>query len=479
MLTHQFNPYSACTSILVGKNASADGSTMIGRNEDSRAAWAKKFVVHPHTEFDAPQTFTSTDQDHPFSMTLPKIRAKYTATPEWTAKYGLFEEDGINEYGVAMSATESAYCNARVLAADPYVKDGIGEEAMVTVTLPYIHSAREGVERLGHIIEEHGTYETNGILFSDAEEVWYMETGAGHYWVAQRIPDDAYAVVANQLAIQEIDLSDHDNFMYAKEIRNFVLDNQLASMDNGLNFREVFGTADVSDQHYNTPRVWYGQRYFTPAVEQSPESFNLPFIQRAAGLIHIDQVQHYLASHYEGTPFDPVGSGTEAEKHAYRPISLAKTQESHVLQIREDLPDQTCGIHWLAMGVAAESVYVPFYAGAADTPKAYQVATEKYDPTSAYWIFKLVGVLVDAHYHELHGDLQAAQKELAIQLGHHLITTDREIEDLSGDALTTALTAANEKSAQLALSAMKTLTADLITRSTDMSPLNYQTDLNL
>lgn len=479
MLTHQFNPYSACTSILVGKNASADGSTMIGRNEDSRAAWAKKFINHPHTEFDVPQTFKSQDSDHPFTMTLPKIRAKYTATPEWTAKYGLFEEDGINEYGVAMSATESAYCNARVLAADPYVQDGIGEEAMVTVTLPYIHSAREGVERLGHIIEEHGTYETNGILFSDQEEVWYMETGAGHYWVAQRIPDDAYAVVANQLAIQEIDRADHENFMYAKGIRDFVVDNQLASMDNGLNFREVFGTADLSDQHYNTPRVWYGQKYFTPSVEQDPESFDLPFIQRASGLIHVDQVQHYLASHYEGTPFDPVGSGTEAQKHTYRPISLAKTQESHVLQIRENLPVATSGIHWLAMGVAAESVYVPFYAGATTTPAAYQVATEKYDPTSAYWIFKLVGVLVDAHYHDLHGDLQAVQKELAIQLGHHLITTDRAVADLTGEALTTALTAANEKAAQLALTTMQTLTADLITKSTDMSPLNYATDLNL
>ncbi|MFB9770512.1 C69 family dipeptidase [Lactiplantibacillus modestisalitolerans] len=479
MLTHQFNPYSACTSILVGKNASADGSTMIGRNEDSRAAWAKRFVIHPHQEFEQPQQFESQDADHPFKMTLPKIRAQYSATPEWTSQSGLFEEDGINEYGVAMSATESAYCNTRVLAADPYVQDGIGEEAMVTVTLPYIHSAQEGVERLGHIIEEHGTYETNGILFSDEEEVWYMETGAGHYWVAQRIPDDAYAVVANQLAIQEIDYADHENFMYASGIRDFVLDNQLASMDNGLNFREVFGTADISDQHYNTPRVWYGQKYFTPTLNHGPESFNLPFIQRANRLIHVDEVQHYLASHYEGTPYDPVGHGTPAQKHSYRPISLAKTQESHVLQIRPDLPAATRGIHWLAMGVAAESVYVPFYASATDTPAAYQVATKQYDPTSAYWIFKHAGVLVDAHYHALHGDLQAVQKAVAIQLGHHLITTDKAIAGLTGAALTAALTKANDQAAELALSAFQRLIADLITKSTDFSPLNYDTDLNL
>ncbi|MFC6182021.1 C69 family dipeptidase [Lactiplantibacillus daowaiensis] len=479
MLTHQFNPYSACTSILIGKNATADGSTMIGRNEDSRAAWAKKMVIHPHQEFDDPQTFKSNDVDHPFTMTLPTIRAKYTATPEWTPKYGLFEEDGINEYGVAMSATESAYCNARVLAADPYVQDGIGEEAMVTVTLPYIRSAREGVERLGQIIETKGTYETNGILFSDAEEVWYMETGAGHYWVAQRIPDDAYAVVANQLAIQEIDLADHENYLFAKDIRDFVVDNDLVNSANGFNFRDVFGTQDLSDQHYNTPRVWDGQRYFTPELKQDPESFELPFIQRANRLIHVDEAQHYLASHYEGTPFDPVGSGTDADKHRYRPISLAKTQESHVLQIRPDMPVNLSGIHWLAMGVSAESVYVPFYAGAATTPAAYQVATEKYDPTAAYWIFKLAGVLVDAHYHELHGKLQDVQKNLAIELGHHVITTDAAAKQTSAESLTDLLTKANDKAAHLALQQFQALSADLITTSTDMSPLNYNTDLNL
>jgi len=479
MLTHQFNPYSACTSILIGKNATADGSTMIGRNEDSRSAWAKKFVVHPHQKFDTPQTFKSQDADHPFTMSLPTIRAKYTATPEWTPKYGLFEEDGINEYGVAMSATESAYCNPRVLAADPYVTDGIGEEAMVTVTLPYIHSAREGVQRLGQIIEEHGTYETNGILFSDADEVWYMETGAGHYWVAERIPDDAYAVVANQLAIQEVDLADHDNFLVAAGIRDFIVDHHLAKRANGFNFRETFGTRDLADQHYNTPRVWEGQRYFTPEVSQDPESLTLPFIRRANRLIHIDEAQHYLASHYAGTPFDPVGSGSTADKHRYRPISLAKTQESHVLQIRPDLPAALQGIHWLAMGVAAESVYVPFYASASTTPAAYQVATKTYDPTSAYWIFKQAGILVDAHYHELNPKLEAVQTDLQIALGQHLIATDAKAQKADPSQLTDLLTAANEQAAALTLTKINALIADLITASTDFSPLNYQTDLNL
>ena len=40
------NKLTACTSILIGKDASIDGTIMIGRNEDAKAAWPKHMVVH-------------------------------------------------------------------------------------------------------------------------------------------------------------------------------------------------------------------------------------------------------------------------------------------------------------------------------------------------------------------------------------------------------------------------------------------------
>ena len=71
---------SACTSILVGKKASLDGSVYIGRNEDAKSAWPKHMCVHPRQEFTSEQVFTS--KDNGFSMPLPKVAYKYTATPE-------------------------------------------------------------------------------------------------------------------------------------------------------------------------------------------------------------------------------------------------------------------------------------------------------------------------------------------------------------------------------------------------------------
>lgn len=467
---------SACTSILIGKKASLDGSIMIGRNEDSKASWPKHFVVHPHEDFSEPQQYVS--KDNGFTTALPKTRQRYTATPEWTTKYGLFEEDGINEANVAMSATESAYSNETVLAADPFVADGIQEEAMVTVVLPYVTTAREGVARLGKLLEEHGTTESNGILFADETEAWYMETAAGHQWVAQRIPDDSYAVVANQLAIQTIDFDDPDNFMFTANLEAFVREHQLNPDADGFNFRHIFGTHGESDETYNTPRVWIGQKMFNPEIEQSPIDEELPFIRQASRLLSVNDAEDFLSNHYEGTPYDPTGNDV-ANRHRFRPISLAKTQESHILQLRPQMPHALVGVQWLAMGVAAQSNYVPFYTSITDTPTAYKRGQATYAPTSAYWTYKLASTLWDAHYRHFAKDYQQTRTNLRAKLGALLAASDVAAQKLSTDEQMAYLTTANDKAAKTALTSYQTLTSQLVTGSTDFSPLNFTTDDNL
>ena len=78
----------------------------------------------------------------------------------------------------------------------------------MTITLPYISSAREGVERLGMLLETYGTYEMNGIAFQDENEIWWLETIGGHNWIAKRVPDKEYVVMPNQLGTDSFDLED-------------------------------------------------------------------------------------------------------------------------------------------------------------------------------------------------------------------------------------------------------------------------------
>ncbi|HAH78173.1 MAG TPA: dipeptidase, partial [Ruminococcaceae bacterium] len=163
----------ACTTILVGKKASYDGSTMIARNDDSGSGHftAKKFVtVRPE---ELPAVYKSV-LSH-VEIELPKNPMRFTAVPNAVKGEGVWAASGVNEANVGMTATETITSNPRVLGADPLVRyrpardgqpeipGGIGEEDIVFIVLPYIHSAREGVERLGGLLEKYGTYESNGI----------------------------------------------------------------------------------------------------------------------------------------------------------------------------------------------------------------------------------------------------------------------------------------------------------------------------
>ena len=207
-----------CTTILVGKNASYDGSTMIARNDDSGSGHftPKKFIAMDPAK--QPKVYTS-ELSH-VKIQLPEDPMRYTAVPNALKGEGIWAACGVNEAHVAMTATETITSNPRVLGADPLVVyqektedteeivGGIGEEDIVYIVLPYIRSAREGVKRLGSLLEQYGTYEMNGIAFQDLDEIWWLETIGGHHWIARRVPDDAYVVMPNQLGIDYFDIED-------------------------------------------------------------------------------------------------------------------------------------------------------------------------------------------------------------------------------------------------------------------------------
>ena len=146
-----------CTTILVGRKASADGSTMIARNDDSPSGVfhvKKLIVVEPK---DQPRKYKSV-LTH-VEIDLPDNPMRYTMFPNVDPKEGVWPAAGINSENVAMTATETITTNSRVLGADPMVElqkahgknkeipGGIGEENLVLLVLPYVHSAKEGVLR--------------------------------------------------------------------------------------------------------------------------------------------------------------------------------------------------------------------------------------------------------------------------------------------------------------------------------------------
>ena len=188
--------HMTCTTFLVGKKASLDGTTLIARNEDGgdKPNPQRFVVINPENQ---PKHYRSITTACEFD--LPENPLSYTSTPDADSSYGIWAAAGINSENVAMTATETSTTNSRILGLDPYVETGLGEEDFTTITLPYIQSAREGVERMGQLLEEFGTYESNGMAFSDKDEIWWLETLGGHQWAAIRIPDDAYVILIGMI----------------------------------------------------------------------------------------------------------------------------------------------------------------------------------------------------------------------------------------------------------------------------------------
>lgn len=470
---------SACTSVMVGKKASIDGSTFIARNEDRvKAIEPKRFIVQPAVS-GRDETYIS--PYNKLTVKLPAEGMRYTSTPSGDQTAGPNEEDGFNAANVGESATESVYANDRVLAYDPYVKNGLAEDSMTTLVLPFIHSAREGVEYLGKLVEKYGSAEGNGVQFNDKNEVWYMEIATGHQWVAVRIPDDCYAVAANQIAIEQIDFNDPANYMWAPHIQEFVSDHGLNPDHDQWNFRHIFGTNTKKDHHYNTPRVWFAQRYLNPiaSVDQTPESPNMPFIRKPERKIAVEDIQYILKSHYNETKYDPLGDGSDHDRKVYRAISLSRTAQSHILQMRNNVDEKHAAVQWVELGVPSFCAYVPFFANADDTDASYRELPAKMNLDSAFWLNEALAMVVESHYNEFDEPDEDFQKDLDEWCRRKIAEVDAHAKTLDGKQLTTYLTAQNHEIAKYCNSKAKDLLFELMTQGTELSKLTFKMDPNL
>ena len=315
---------TSCTTILVGKNATYDGSTMMARTEDAPAGRfnpKKHIVVKPENQ---PTRYKSVLSK--FEIDLPDNPMQYTCMPNAIADEGIWGEAGINIKNVAVSETETISSNARVLGADPLVEAGIGEEDICTLTLPYINSAREGVLRLGSILTKYGTYEMNGIGFQDENEVWWLETIGGHHFIAKRVPDDSYVVGPNQQGIKSFDFVDafgeQKDHICSKDLIDFITNNKLdlnfkknedLSKEKNFDVRAALGSHTDFDRVYNTPRAWFMHKYLAPKkykwegpnADFSPESDDLPWSLTPDHKITIEDIKYLMSSYYQGTKFNP------------------------------------------------------------------------------------------------------------------------------------------------------------------------------
>ena len=481
----------ACTTILVGKKASNDGSTMIARNDDGFYDVKKMVVVDPKKQ---PRKYKSVISH--VEVELPDNPMRYTCCPSVDKKHGVWAAAGINEANVGMTATETITSNARVLGADPLVRyekaksrrekdkiGGLGEEDLVVLVLPYIHSAKEGVIRLGKLLEQYGTYESNGIAFNDKNEIWWFESIGGHHWIARRVKDEEYVMMPNQFGLDRFDLDDafgeQKENMCSADLKEFIEKYHLDTNNNGeFNPRLVFGSHDDQDHVYNTPRAWYMARYFNPRTykwdgenaDYTPESDDIPWALVPEHKITVEDVKYILSSYYQGTEYNPYSSNKSDKKGMYRSIGIARTGFMSINQIRSDVPDPIKAIEWICFGPNPFNVVLPVYTNTNKMPKYISDISLDVDSNNFYWVSRLIGALADPNYSTSIQNINRYQNGVAAASRAILNTYDAKMIETNDYSL---IDKANEEICQMVKKeATSTLNKVLLDASTHMK-CNY------
>ena len=389
----------ACSGFIVGKDLTADGSTLFGRTEDYPYApdggrHNKNYVVVPA------KTYKDGDklEDESTGFSYPHLASemKYTAvydSDRGNGSNGDFGAHGFNEAGVSMTATVSATPNDKVLKQDPLVENGLAEAAMVDLALPRAKTAREVIETVAKVLDEKGSAEGNIIVAADKNELWYMEILSGHQYVAIKFPSNKYAVFANTYYLGHVDLNDKENVIASKDVEAVAKKADSYKTDKDGNFMIAKSYGPDKYMERNRSRTYAGIKWMDPQakVNYDDEAFDLlrePTDPNKKYTVHdVIAEQRNRFEHlpeYKADDLVEVGKKIDGNVYKYA-LGNENVIDAHVYQIKPNLPNAFGGVMWLGLAQSRNTPYVPFYGNVEDTYEAFKNRSTKYDGKSWYW----------------------------------------------------------------------------------------------
>jgi len=483
----------ACTSFLVGKKASADGSAFITYNADDYGMYGM-LRYYPAAKHPKGTMRRIVDGD------TNEYRCDIPEAPETYAVIG-----NINEYQLAI--TETTFGGRPELDGKG---QGIDYVSLMTLGLQRAKTAREAIKVMTTLVNEYG-YAGSGESFSiaDPNEVWILEligkgsNKEGAVWVAVRIPDDCIAVHANQSRIHQFDLKDKKNVLYAKDVIKFAREKgYFSGKDEDFSFADAYAPADFSNTRFCEARAWSffnrwveGMDRYLPYADghHIGEAEVMPLYFRPKQKLTLHDVMMSNRDHYEGTPFDvtkDAGAGLynspyrptplvwEHEGVEYfneRPISTQQSGFTVVAQVRDNLPDAVGGVLWYGNDDPNMVAYTPVYCSSTRVPKCY--SGKHGDPVtfsweSAFWVCNWVANMTYPRYSQLFPSVEAKRDELERGYLAHQASFEKEMAALYASqpkAAIERLTAYSSDCAAKMLQQWRALGEYLIVKFNDMT----------
>ena len=419
----------ACTNLIAGKKASADGSVMITYAADSHNLYGElthtPAVDHPKGSM---RKVVEWDTGKPLGE-IPQIPHTYNVV------------GNMNEHQVAIGETTWGGHEELV---DTTGQALIDYGSLIQIALERSKTAREAIDVMTDLVEKYG-YASEGESFSiaDKDEVWILEMigkGAekGAAWIAVRIPDDAISGHANEPRIRKVNFKDKENVKYSKGLVDFARKRgYFTGKDEDFSFADAFANHAPEDRRGCDARVWTYFRRFQPEADQyyawcvgeSDEPMPLYIIPERK--VSLKEMQESMRDHFEGTPLsmtEDVGSGPNHVPYRWRPmtfevngkkylneraIATQQTGWSFVSQSRDWLPDEVGGVLWFGTDDTNTSVYIPVYCSLTEVPSQLgqgDIAT--FDMNSNFWMNNWVANQAYNRYDLMIPDIRKVQNAL-------------------------------------------------------------------
>ena len=476
----------ACTSLLVTKGASADGSVIITYTCDGE--FHPRLRHYPAADYEPGESLEIRDWGG-------KLHGKIKQVPHTYAVVGL-----MNEHQLAITETTAS---GRQELINP---DGLLHYwDLMRLGLQRARTARQAITVMTDLAAEYG-YRSEGesISIADPQEAWILEIfgtgpgGKGAVWVALRVPDGYVSCHANKARIGEFPLNDPENCLYSDNAISFAIENGYYDPKSGAPFRlcEAYCPATPKSRRYADTRVWSffcriaPSRGFSPDYHRAVENAEpYPLWIKPDKKLSLADVFSLMRDHYEGTDYD-MRKGLDAGPHGTpnrwrpicwtvddveyaweRPISTQQTGFTCVSQSRSWLPDAVGGVYWYGVDDTYTTCYVPFYCGIDALPESYTVGgLGKFSWESAWWTFNFVANYANVRYSYMIQDIQAVQRELEgtlLALQPAVEKTAVELAESNPELMTRFLTDYCVSHADLVVKRWRQLGEHLLTKYND------------
>ena len=453
-------PAMACTNLIVGKKASADGSVMCSYNCDGFGFSGSLFY--------SPAGRHAPGEQIAIHGWGPAHPGRYVAQVDYTYNVvGLMNEKQV-------TIVETTFDGRLELVNHDGLLDYF---SLMRLALQRSATAREAIGCMAALVEEYG-YNSSGesITVCDPNEAWIMEIigkgpdRKGAVWVALRIPDDCICAHANLSRIRQFPLEKkrsfksissknlrhinrpevecvyaHDVIMLARELGYY------SGADDRFSFRDAYCPIDFENVRYADARVWSFFRHHTAANEMDKylpyingdftartadgeTTDHLPLWIKPDRRLTLRDLQADMRDHFEGTPLDMTADMTAgpwgmpvrplpmqfkaSDGTPYfreRPIATQQSGFTMTCQMRSWLPDDVGGVTWFNCDDAAMVAYVPLYCCLTQVPDCFRPENNprnEFSFQSAFWMNNWVANMVYPRYSMMIGDLRQAQREL-------------------------------------------------------------------